>query len=143
MLAFGDFENTTIHCLTTLTSDSLSDIPKRLELGLRLDLIASTLGNREEQGLAEIAECAVRIKRYLKRRHLIAHNSVQFSFFVASDNGSVRITNEIVSSRDSRVKMGLAELRTVANEVEALAHLFSVLWLEAVQEHRKDLAEVQ
>lgn len=135
MLAFGDIEHTAIACLCAIPADAFGKVTASMSLGVRLDLLAAILEGKDSPDYRKLAGLVGEIKRFLDNRNLVAHNPVQFSFYMNKGLHDIRIQTELVSTRNRNKRLTFNELRDLADQAERLAHGFGEAAMEVLREH--------
>lgn len=98
VIAFGDIENLVTSSLSFFAKDPIGKAAADLPLAQRMDLLEAVLSPRETEARAELLESVQAIRRYSKKRNIVAHNGLTFSFFHGEGEG-LRIVTSIRSSR--------------------------------------------
>lgn len=125
VLAFGSIEHSTYLCLDVLPAEPTPKFNRTLGLGQRIDLLIELLESPQVVGdeQAALVQVLKKVKTLAERRNLIAHNTVLFGVFEQA--GKLSFNAEIVSGKDSKKRLTLAQTTDLADQVEALS---SELW---------------
>ncbi|GGD48534.1 hypothetical protein [Pseudoxanthomonas indica] len=123
MLAFGSIEHTTIALLGCLPDCRIPRNASKLALGQRIEILKEVLPRYSAEEYREALLRLNVVAKLTSKRNLVAHNTVWFDIY--QDGEKVLITNHLMSARDRSVRLSLAEMMTLADEVHEAARLFS------------------
>lgn len=118
VLAFGDIEHTTVLLFSLIPKCSFPRTAARLPLGTRLEILYEALSGNDGE-YQEVREAIARVQKMVKHRNLIAHNAIRFDFY--KDGDKIVIDQNLVSSRDGKKKLSLAQLEMLADEAGSLS----------------------
>lgn len=132
VLAFGSIEHTSIACLYSIPRDPIGPATRALPLKQRLGLLRDVLKGREGIGAYDtLARIVSRVISFVDHRNLVAHSPLHYSLYgKAPGEQGVIIRLELSSTRSNGRRMGFDELCKLVDDVERLAHEFSLASLE-------------
>lgn len=130
MLAFGDIEHSTIALLGCLPDCKIPKNAPKLPLGARIDLLREILPRYSAPEYKAVLACLEEVTRQSAFRNLVAHNSIWFDIY--KDGDRIMITNHLVSARDRKKKLSLAEMQNLTEKVHSLAVRLSSAALEVM-----------
>lgn len=140
VLAFGDIEHTITLCLNAIPKDQIGKASAKLPLQARLELLDELLAKSEGDLRTKLASAIKRVRNFIARRNLVAHNGLQFQVYKKGD--SLRIIPAIVSSRDSSKLLAFHGLVDLANDTKNLSVALMEAAMDVIRDERLDLFEV-
>ncbi|WP_447735246.1 hypothetical protein [Rhodanobacter soli] len=140
VLAFGDIEHTITLCLRTIPRDEIGEASAKLPLQARLELLDELLAKSEGDLRSKLSSTIKRVRKFVARRNLVAHNGLQFQVYKSGD--SLRIIPAIVSSRDSSKLLAFPGLVELADDTKNLSVDLTEAAMDVVRDERSDLFEV-
>jgi hypothetical protein len=103
VLAFGEIENIVTFALKALPADPIGDVAAELPFAQRMDLLAAVLAPHTTGPRADLLTALKEARAYARKRNVVAHNGISYSFFVDEDGGNVRIASSIRSARGNKI----------------------------------------
>ncbi|WP_295362495.1 hypothetical protein [Arenimonas sp.] len=137
MLAFGDIEHTTVGLLGCLPSCNIPKSAPKLTLGARIDMLLEVLPRYPEPEFREVLRCLEAVAKHSGTRNLVAHNTVWFD--VAKVGDRIEISSHLVSTRDRKKRLKLAEMKRLADDVHELARQLSEAAVEVMKRYVPDV----
>jgi len=120
MIAFGQIEHATYLVLRGTAKDPILSATATLGLDKKIDFANAILGQYTDSRYVELRDGLARAKSLATTRNLIAHNPLVFDIYEDHD-GSYFVEQRIKSLRNSERHVTLSEIKSFADEVEALA----------------------
>jgi hypothetical protein len=133
VLAFGTIENVATSALRLLPADPIGETASELLLKQRLDLLEELLSPRSTAARSAFLDSLSAVKRYVKRRNVVAHNGVSFGIY--KDGDRIAMTSSIRSSRGKQThEVSHREMIELVKEVNALAAGVSSAYLDVLRD---------
>lgn len=134
MLASGDIESTCTYSIKFLSRDGIGDVAADLPLERRITILCEILARREDDDSAHLLAHVKKLRTFLKKRNLLAHNGL--SFTVKKNGGRLEFSYHISSSKNQGFKLTYSEMEKLTLDVEFLQQAFTMtcasLWAEVV-----------
>lgn len=131
MLAFGHVEHTTIALLCCLPECKIPKTAKSLPLATRINLLQEVLPRGDRPEYSEVLKTLSIVNVLVRRRNLVAHNTVWFDFY--KDGDKVMFTQHLMSARDRKVRLNLEEMQKLAGDVKEASQNFTFAAVELME----------
>ena len=128
MLAFGEIEYTCSSIIEHLSQDGIGEFAATLPIEKRIEVLSAMLKKRDDDESADLLKELAKVKSYISRRNLIAHNGL--SFTVVPNGKRIEFRYHIQSKRDNKNRLTYKQMESLTVEAEQLCHRFNVATLE-------------
>jgi len=136
MLASGDIESACTYSIEFLSKDGIGSVAADLTLDKRIIILCGILARRSDEDSALLLALTKKLKTFLKRRNILAHNGL--SFTVENKGSRLEFHYHIASAKDQKIKLTYSAMEKLTEEMEDLQRDFTMvcasLWAEVVDE---------
>ena len=140
MLAFGEIEHWTTLLFGCLPGCNFEKAAAKLPLGTRLEILKEVLPRDDSPEHKSLLERIAEVEANAAMRNLVAHNGVGMD--VKVEGKKIFFSYHLVSSRDNRKKLSLAQLITLAEEIDRISVRFVDAAVDVAKMHIEDPSDI-